>query len=261
MACLIWGPSGAGKTTFAATAPGEKIWLSFGDQEHVSVRQRKDVHVAKLYDLSLDELFKHAQSDNPFGLDQMLAAEGKFQTVVVDSVTAISFRALQRAVANGVGAGRGFKPSMETPGISAYGARNAIVLETLTGLLRVTAKHNVNLILTAHEADPVTSSQNGQDIIEYIGIQLGGQLVNNTTWRLSEIWYMSQEETGEKMRRIAIRPTRRRRPMKTRMFTSQGEAEFKVRYDAEKPDKGQHTIASWLSDWEKGGGKKLAIPK
>ena len=257
-AILIWGASGCGKTTFAATAPGEKLWLSFGDQEHVSVRHRKDVRVAKLYDLSIEELFKHAQSDNPFGLDQLLADNGDITSVVCDSITAISFRALQKAVLQKTGAGRGFTPTMEAPGISAYGARNAIVLEVLTGLLRTTAKHNVNFIATAHEADPTL---NADGLIDYIGIMLGGQLVNNTTWRLSEIWYMSQEETGEKGRRLAIRPTRKRRPMKSRMFTSNAEAEFKVRYDAEKPDKGQMTIASWLEQWEKGGGAKLPIPK
>ena len=45
MATVIWGPATCGKTTFAATAPGEKLWFSFGDNEHVSVAQRKDVHV------------------------------------------------------------------------------------------------------------------------------------------------------------------------------------------------------------------------
>src|SRR5262245_23169083 len=98
MALLLWGPSGAGKTTYAATAPGDKLWLSFGDQEHISVQHRKDVHVVKLYDMSLEDLFKHGQSDNPFGLDKFLAENEQFETVVVDSITAIAYRALQKAV-------------------------------------------------------------------------------------------------------------------------------------------------------------------
>jgi len=261
-AYLLWGPSGIGKSTFAATAPGDKLWLSFGDNEHTSVMRRKDVHVAKLYDLSIEELFKHVQNDNPLGLDQMLAENHNITTVVCDSLTALSFRALQKAIKDGIGASRTFKPSIEAPGISAYGARNGIVLEIMTGLLRVTAKHNVHIIFTAHEADPIMRNENGADIIDYIGVQLGGQLVNNTTWRLSEIWYLSQSETGEKNRRIAIRPTRKRRPMKTRMFVSNGVAEFDVAYDPYKPDeaKGQMTIAQWSAAWLDSGGEPQPIP-
>lgn len=262
MALLLWGPSGAGKTTYAATAPGDKLWLSFGDQEHVSVQHRADVHVVKLYDQSLEELFKHGQSDNPFGLDQFLAANTQFETVVVDSITAVAYRALQKAVlVSKTGAGRGFTPTMEAPGIAAYGGRNAIVLEVLTGLLRVTAKHNCNIVCTAHEDDPTTVQVNGQDVIEYISIMLGGKIVNNTAWRLSEIWYMSQEETGDKLRRLAVRPTRKRRPMKTRMFRNDMDAEFKVRYDAEKPDKGQTTLTSIIDQWIDNDQRKISVPK
>lgn len=261
MAVLIWGPATCGKTSFAATAPGGKLWLSFGDQEHVPVMHRKDVQVANLSGLGYEDLFKHAQSDNPFGLDQILADNEHISTVVTDSITSIAFRALQKAVADGVGASGKFRPTMEVPGISAYGGRNAIVLETLTGLLRVTAKHNAHIILTAHEDDPVTRKDGPNDIIDYITIMLGGKLVNNMTWRLSEIWFMSQSATGAKERRIAIRPTRNRRPMKTRMFSDLGEPEFILDYDANKPDKGQMTITSWYEAWEEGQFTKLSIPK
>jgi len=256
LAILLWGPAACGKTTFAATAPGKKLWLSFGDNEHVSVMHRKDVIVANLSDMTVEELFKHAQNENPFGLDQFLAKQTEVETVVCDSLTAIAFKALQKAVADKIGAGKGFTPTMEAPGISAYGGRNAIVLVTLTGLLRVTAKHNVHIIITAHEADPV---MNDQGVIEYISVMLGGQLVNNMSWRLSEIWHMSQDTTKDKVRRIAIRPTRRRRPMKTRMFSDKGEPDFQLRYDADKADKGQMTIADW---YEKArDGVRLPIPK
>src|SRR6478609_9907931 len=44
MVMLLWGQAGTGKTTFAATAPGNKLWLSFGDNEHVPVAHRSDVY-------------------------------------------------------------------------------------------------------------------------------------------------------------------------------------------------------------------------
>ena len=259
MAILLWGLATVGKSTFAATAPGHKLWLSFGDNEHVSVAHRKDVTVAALHGLNLEDLFKHAQSDDPFGLDKALAENEHITTVVADSITALTFRALQKAVKDGVGASRNFKPSMEQPGKSAYGGRNGIVLETVTGLLRVTAKHGVHLILTAHEADASTRKDDmGNDIIDYVSVMLGGQLVNNMTYRLSEIWYMS-ESSGKRM--LAVRPVRRRRPMKTRMFSGLDAAEFELTYDADKPDKGQMTIASWYTKWADGGYEKIGVPK
>lgn len=260
MAILLWGPAGCGKTTFAATCPGDKLWLSLGDNEHVPIAHRSDVFVANLAGLSIDELFNQAQNDNPFGLDQILASNKNIQSVVLDSVTALTFRALQHAVKEGVGRSATFKPTMVAPGQSAYGGRNAIVLEVLTGLLKVTAKHKVHLVIIAHEADPTTVKDGrGQDVIDYISIMLGGQLVNNVTLRLSEIWYMSQTISSESERRLAFRPTRRRRPMKTRMFSDKAEPEFKLRYDADAPDKGQMTIASWHQQFVHGGYKKITV--
>lgn len=261
MALLLWGAATCGKTTFAATAPGKKLWLSFGDNEHVSVSNRDDVVVTDLSRMEHEELFKHVQNQNPLGLDQWLAAHTDIETVVVDSITAIEYKALQSAVAKGIGGGRGFTPTMEAPGLSAYGGRNAILIETLTGLLRVTAKHDVNIIITAHEADPVMIKDNKVEMVDYYTVQLGGKIVNSTTWRLSEIWYMSQETTGGRERRLAIRPTRKRKPMKTRMFSMKGEPEFVLDYDADKPDAGQHTIASWFYDWQDAGKVRIPVPK
>lgn len=261
MALLLWGAATCGKTTFAATAPGNKLWLSFGDNEHVPVSQRDDVLVVPLANMEYGELFKHAQSDNPFGLDRFLEENTEIETVVCDSLTAIEYKALQKSVGEGVGKGRGFTPTMEAPGLSAYGGRNAIVLEVVTGILRVTSKHNVHVIFTAHEADPTLVE--GTSTIDYIAIQLGGKLVNGVTWRLSEIWFMSQETTGERKRQIAVRATRKRRPMKSRMFDLKADAEFYINYDAEKPDDapGQMTIAGWYNEWMDGEKQRIAIPR
>lgn len=261
MAGLLWGAAGCGKTTFAATGPGDKLWISFGDNEHVSVAHRKDVYIADCSGLNVDDLFMQAQNDNPFGLDQMLSTQQNIETVVIDSATALAFRALQKAVKDGIGGSRTFKPTMSQPGLSAYGGRNGIVLEVLTGLLKVTSKHNVHVIITAHEADPtMTKDGNGNDVIDYIGTMLGGQLINNMTWRLSEIWYMSQDNFKERDRRIAFRPTRLRKPMKTRMFSDKGNPEFVLDYDADKPDEGQMTIAGFYHKFVNGNYRKLECP-
>jgi hypothetical protein len=263
-AILLWGPAGSGKTTFAATAPGMKLWCSFGDNEATPVSGRKDVMIADLSGLTVDETFKHAQSDNPFGLDSILSDNRHIGTVVVDSATAIAYRALQKAVGDGLGRGKLFTPTMEAPGIAAYGGRNAIVLATLTGFLRVTAKHNVNVVITAHEDDPTmkTEVQGGKavEVIDFIGVQLGGKLVNNMTWRLSEIWNL--REVKDK-RVLTIRNYGLRRPMKTRMFTTKEVPQIELTYDPDIADtaKGQMTIAAWHEGWLGNGRRSLAIPK
>lgn len=263
MAVLIWGPATVGKSCFAATAPHDKLWLSFGDNEHVSVAHRSDVQVVKLDQLSTDDLFKHAQSENPFGLDKFLTENNNIGTVVLDSATALVYRALQKSVLiSKTGMGKGFTPTMEAPGRSAYGGRNAIVLEVLTGLLRITSKHNVHCIICAHEADPTlrTETQGGMttEVIDYIGVMLGGQIVNNVTWRLSEIWYLNHENN---QRRLMIRPSRKRKPCKTRMFQQRdADPEFWLDYDPDLPDANQHTIASFYQKWLDNGKQRIPVP-
>ena len=258
MALLLWGQAGAGKTTWAATAPGDKLWLSFGDNEHVSISHRKDVHVVSLADVSYDELFKHGGSDNPFGLDRFLAENENFETVVVDSATAIQYRGLQKAVADKVGAGRGFTPTMQVPGMAAYGGRNSNLLEVVSGILRVTAKHNCHVVITAHEDDPVMKQEGNAEIIDYIAINLGGKLINNVSWRLSEIWNIRALTNGERV--VTVRTHGQRRPMKSRMFNQSQSAFFTLGYTPDKPDKNQMTIASFHNAWIDNGKRKIDVP-
>lgn len=263
MAIMLWGPATAGKTTWAATAPGKKLWLSFGDNEHVPVSHRSDVLVVKLYGLSRTELFRQAQNDNPFNLDAFLETNVDIATVVVDSVTAIEYLALQKSVLDDrIGAGRDFTPSMEAPGISAYGGRNAILIETLSGILRVTAKHNCHVVMIAHEADAVMRKENNVEVIDYIAVQLGGKIINAVTWRFSEFWFLSQRSSGKRERQLMIRPFRNRRPVKTRIFDHNSTAEFVLTYDPEKPDdaKGQMTIAGFYEEWLDNGKTKVKPP-
>lgn len=254
IALLLWGKSGVGKTTFAATAPGQKLWINLDPDGRAAIASRKDVTGVDLEGLSLDETFKQLQNENPLGLDQYLSDHPEVETVVLDSATALTYRALQQSVKHGNGRSSNFVPTMEAPGISAYGGRNAIVLESLTGLLKVTAKHGRHVIITAHEDDPQI---NDKGITLAITATLGGKITNNITWRLSEIWYMSQVSN---VRKIAVRPTRRRSPMKTRMFSDRGSPEYVLDYHAEKPDKGQYTLAAMFAEWEKNGGAKLTVP-
>jgi len=259
IALLLWGDFGSGKTTFAATAPGKKLWINVDPDGYAAIRHRigKDVVLADLVGLSNAEFFTQMQNENPLGLDRLLQDHPEIETVVLDSCTAVRDRALAQSVSKGVGRSPKFTPTIEEPGQSAYGGRNTITLAVVSGILRVTAKHNRHCIILAHEAE---GEKDKDGIILYITMNLGGQLYIGMGYRLSEIWYLSQDGKTDK-RRLAIRPTRLRKPMKTRMFRADQASEFTLQYDANKPDDKQaHTIAGWYEEWVE-TGQKLPVPK
>jgi AAA domain len=263
LSMLLWGSAGAGKTTWAATAPGDKLWISFGEGEHVSVSGRADVFVMDLSNVPADEIFKHGIGANPFGLDRELYDRRNLKTVVVDNLTAVQYLGLQKAVADGLGAGKGFTPTMQAPGRAAYGGRNANLIGLMKSMLSITGKHKVNIIFTAHENDPVTRVDNkGVESVDHISMGLGGQLVNNVSAQLSEIWNFRQEPGGKRNRIVTTRVSGHRKPMKTRMFSQKGESSFIVNYDPDKPDNalGQMTIASFWERWLKGNMQRIPVP-
>src|SRR5690606_30625195 len=103
-----------------------------------------------------------------------------------------------------------------------------------------------------HEDAPVTNDD-GQ--VLFITMQLGGKLPDQTSLQMSEVWFMNDTEKG---RRIAVRPCRSRKPMKTRMFDTSKGYEFIWKYDINKPDP-KYEIAYWYEQWRE-SGKKIPIP-
>jgi hypothetical protein len=260
---IIWGLANVGKTTYAATAPGEKLWLAFGDSEHASVAHRKDVRVMELFAKSQEEIFRHGIGPSPFGLDKYLYENRDVKSLVCDSLTAIQQLALEKSVADGVGKSHNFTPTMQAPGRPAFGGRNQNVISLMKSLLQVTAKHNVHIIFTAHENDPITKSDGrGNDTLEAINMSLGGQQLNIVSSMISEIWNLRMEPGGKRNRIITTRVSGYRRPMKTRMFDQKGEAAFILMYDPDRPDSDQDqmTIAKFYDRWVKGGMRRISIP-
>lgn len=256
MAILIWGPVAVGKTTYAMTAPGRKLLINCDPEGKISILHRDDVEIVEIDNLSLEYTFKQLQNDDPLGLDEYLAARPDIGTVVLDSATTLAWRALQKAVQDRVGAGRGFSPTIEAPGMSAYGGRNNIMLVCITGLLKVTAKHNRHCIIITHEADPKLT-KDGE--VDFYNMMLGGQTVTGFSVRLSEVWYMSNSSDNE--RRLAVWSTRKRHPMKSRIFKQGESREFTLPYDADQPDTNQeYTISDIYDRWIKGQRQKLEVP-
>jgi AAA domain len=263
LAMIIWGLYNTGKTTWAATAPGDKLYLSFGDNEHVTVMHRKDVKFINLANKTPEEVFRHGIGPNPFGLDRILYENKGIKTLVVDSLTVVEQLGLEKAVLDGVGKSRDFSPTMQVPGRGAYGGRNQNLMGLVKSLLQVTGKHGVHIIFTGHENDPQTKSDSrGGDTLEVINMALTSKLLNTVSSSLSEVWNLRLEPGGRRNRIITTRVSGYRRPMKTRMFDQKGEASFVLQYDPDRPDTDpdQMTIAKFYNQWVKGGMRRILIP-
>lgn len=245
IALLLWGDAGCGKTTLASTAPGKKLWVQFDPDGVLSLRGRDDIVVL---DLSGEKhtVVDALKSDDPFGLEKVLKEHPEITTVVLDSLTALARLASENAVANVVSA------THENPGLKGYGHRNAVVLRVVTSFMRLTKRLNRHIILVAHE-DTATVDDKG--VVQFVTLALGGKQTNQIALALNEVWWMS--DTG-KDRKIAVRPCRTRKPMKTRMFDGTN-LEFVWKFNADKWS--GDGIESWFKAWQENGGRKLALPK
>lgn len=246
IACLLWGDAGCGKTTLASTAPGVKLWVQFDPDGVLSLAGRDDVIVL---DLSGEKhtVVEALKKDDPIGLERLLKDHPEIETVVVDSLTALAVLATENAVANVTSA------TNENPGLKGYGHRNAVTLRIVTALMRLTKRLNKHIIFISHEDTPTLDSKG---IVEFISLALGGKQVNQIALSLSEVWWM--QDTG-KERRIAVRPCRTRKPMKSRMFDATTSPEFVWRYNAE--DWTGDGIQTWFERWKAAGGRKISLPK
>lgn len=250
---LFWGPSGAGKTTWACSAPGKKLLINFDPDGFKSVAYRDDVDVLDLSDQG-HKILEKLRGDDPLKLSEHLA---NYDTVILDSVTSLSQLALERGVALAASNTSGGTPAtLEFPGLQGYGARTTVSVAALKSLLRVTGRYNKNFIAITHEDDPTTDAK-GNTL--FISMMLGGKIKNNVALQISEIWFIQDTDKG---RRVLVRPARGRQPMKTRMFKSEIGPEFTLTFDANKPDAGQPgAISELYKQWVDGGKVKINFPK
>lgn len=242
LSMLLWGPAGCGKTTLAATAPGKKLWINFDPNGTDSLTGRDDF---MLFDLAGEgaAITQKFKTDDGLGLGKVLADDSiGIDTVVVDSLTSYS----QTAVEQGISITKG--ATLERPSPGAYGARNALTLRLIAGMLRLTQKYNKHIIFITHE-DAAVTDDDGH--VLYITMQLGGKLPDQAALQISEVWFMN--DTG-KERRIAVRPVRGRKPMKTRMF------DVGVGSVPEFTLKPEHTIEGFYNQWRETNGK-IAVPR
>lgn len=245
LSMMLWGESGTGKTTLAATAPGKKLLLLFDPDGDMSILTRKDVVKIDFTKMDMATIINEAKKPDPYGIKALLA--GDIDTVIVDSLTRFSETALRYIIP----LTRGATPENPTPG--GYGARNLIVINFINTLVRITSEYNKHIIFITHEGAP---DKNDQGSVMSVGMMLGGQLPGLASKDISEVWCLFAR--GGKIR-IAVRPEQLRSPMKTRMFVTQGTTTgFEWKYDDVKHT--GMTLDAWWSKYLETNYAKLPIP-
>lgn len=250
ISALIWGDAGAGKTTLAATMPGRKLFFQFDPDGAASIAHVPDVDVADFSQASPTITAQFKSENNPLGLKGVL---DMYDSFIFDSLTNITDKTLSQGIATVTGA------SVERPSPGAFGTRNALAIRLIKNVMAVTGKAKKHVCFIAHEGAPTTDEKTGA--ILHISLALGGQLPSNIGIDFSEMWAIYQVDNRNE-RRIAVRPSRRRKPMKTRMFIQSGEPEFTWEFDAENwdsPKNHAHRMDTWFDKWSE-TGQKLPLP-
>lgn len=242
---LLWGDSGVGKTTLAATAPGRKLLVLLDPGGDLSLGDRDDIAVLNLSGENAPRLVSQFRTADPYGIGAVLKARPDLETVIIDSMTSLAYAALQNAVSINRSS------TIEQPGIHGYTYRNATVLAITVSIMRICQQYKRHLILITHEG---SADRNEAGVVTSVTMALSDGVANQVGLRFNEIWWMADAGTE---RRIAVRPCRSHKPAKTRMFLSD-KLEFRWNYDPNTQT--GEGIADWFHAWQKNGGKKIQLP-
>lgn len=246
LSMLLWGVAGCGKTELALTAPGTKLFMNF-DANGMAVASGRDDVVPFDFSSGGEMMIENFMKPDPFNITKALTDHPELETVVVDSTTAVQEMALS------YGVGKVKSATLMNPTMQGYGYRKALTVEFIKNMLAITNKLQRNLIIIAHEDEPIT---NDDGIVMEIPVMLGGKIKPIVTAKITEIWNLSEPMPGK--RRIAVRPCRSRRPMTTRMFECGNQFEFDWNYNV--ATKQGDTLAKWYGDWKNNGFKKIPLP-
>jgi hypothetical protein len=246
MSMVIWGPSGAGKTTLAATAPGPLLWCNFDPDGTSSLGDREDIYIAD-FSMENPNVVMRFKQDNCAGIKTLLEEHPEIETVVFDSLTSFNEMSLKHGITEVRGA------TMEMPTLQGYGRRNSYTMQGIMSFIKATGAFNKHCIVIAHEDAPQKDELTGAMMVS---ILVGGKMQSEIPIKLSEVWHL--EDTG-KDRKITVRASRLRKPMKSRMFLTNENSDFKWKYDATTWE--GEGIKEWYDAWVDNNGKKIPLPK
>ena len=252
LAGILWGDAKTGKTTWAMTLPGRKLLINFDPDGYTSVANRDDFDVMDFSHLAASDCIAHAKKSGTYIVKEEDAQ--KYDSVIVDSLTTLTATALHDAVARGIGKGAKFTPTIDAPGLAAYGARTNTVNDIVRGILRATSQTKKHCFFIAHSDDPTRDDNTG--VILEQTIMLSAKVRQVAALNVSEIYHLDVNSRGERI--VYLAPFGVKKPMGSRIFNTEALQKFRLNYTSNKPDEGQpDTLASIFAAWENNGRKKL----
>ena len=249
---VLWGPAKAGKTTMYATLPKPILWIMNDLEGEVSVPKGDDHLILPLYKAKTSVVDQLIVSNSIFysRLKEQVVEAG-VKSLVFDSLTAFASLAFNRAIE--ITKANSREPSKVTvfmPGLQGWGARSMATKQLMVSLTYFAASCNLHLGMTAHEAAEKTKTVEvaGQSTsIPYLQtMSLGGDLPNDLSRQISEVWYI-KDENGQ--RKVYLRPFGVKQPMGTRMFDTRTKSSFVWAYDS-FTKKGEGGLSTWIKAWE-----------
>lgn len=247
---VLWGKTGCGKTTFLSSLPQPILFVMLDPDGKESIPPECEHYIIDLSSLSDGETVRAIKNTVPAMIERI---DKPTASVVVDSLTILAERGLNYAIEQNVGAGKEFKPTIEAPGQTAYGARRQYIIHAVSNILKATAKRGFHCFFTTHDTEV---TDDAGKIINYT-MMLGGKANNDVGLKISECWWM-REHDGKWF--IATRNCRSREPIKSRIFDSKKAPEFELKFDPNLGSDQPHAIAVWHKLWMGGGKKKLPLP-
>lgn len=251
LAGIIWGDAKTGKTTWAMSLPGKKLLVNFDPDGYLSVAHRDDLDILDLSALQPTDMIEEAKK----AAAHIAASGDKYQSVIVDSVTSLVSASLQSAIAKGIGKSAIFTPSLDAPGLVAYGARNNHTIDVVQKLLRATSRNKQHCFFIAHSDDPEYDSK-GENIVNHT-MMLSAKVRQTAGLSVSEIYHIALASGNR--RTVYLAPFGVKAPMGSRIFDTKAVPRFDLNYDIYKDDAEQPCALSNIFEEFRRTRQKLTV--
>lgn len=251
---VIWGLPKCGKTTFLMSLPGNKLFVMLDPDGDNSLPDRDDIHIMRLYEHDDATIMRFLEDKMPTFIKQNA---DKYDSYIFDSTSTLYRILLNEAIRKKVGESKksNFEPTLDMPGLVAYGSRTNHLLNIINKNLRATSSVGAHCWFTSHEDEPKTNDR-GETL--YTTLNLSGKAISGMGLEVSEIWHM---HLHDKKWFIQIKPCRGKQPMGSRIFDMTSESEFQLKFNPELGVDQNHSIATWYHQWLSNGKRKLPLPK